>query len=106
MVGRKAQSIITRFLRLVACERINYRSVILFGSHARGEATERSDVDLCFVFAYVTEARVKQLESALRLLAGRNGFDIDIIATNVTQYRTNRLSPILHQIRKDGVEVA
>jgi uncharacterized protein len=50
--------------------------VILFGSHARGEASPRSDVDVCLVFAPDCDAdRVfeKKLE-----YAGR--FDVDLSA--------------------------
>ncbi len=49
------------------------RAVYLFGSHARGKATERSDVDLAVLFPAVEDARhrlerVSYLEPELRRL--------------------------------------
>lgn len=105
MARRKALALIRKFLKIVDKQGIRYETVLLFGSHARGEARPQSDVDLCFVFSRRTRPRVLALQDDLRMLAARNGFNFDIIATSLGEFRNNRVSPILHEIRKDGVVV-
>jgi len=45
-------------------------SIILFGSHARGDAGPDSDVDLLVVMSYLGSKREKQLEIRLALSMG------------------------------------
>lgn len=66
-----------RLERLVRCASSDHRvlAVILFGSVARGQETEDSDIDVCLVAASGIETRGRQAE--LRLdYAGR--FDLDV----------------------------
>jgi len=52
------------------------RKIILFGSHARGAATEDSDVDLFIILPFKGEPVFKSVEIRLRL---RPPFPVDLI---------------------------
>ena len=84
MAGLAARTLIRKFLRLVDAQGIPYEHVILFGSHARGEARPQCDIDLCFVFARRTRARILELQDKLRMIAAFKGFNFDIIATSLS----------------------
>jgi predicted nucleotidyltransferase len=56
-----AQASITRMVKRIAA-RFQPEQVILFGSHARGDAGPDSDVDLLVVMDFEGAARDKQLE--------------------------------------------
>lgn len=63
------------------------KSVILFGSVARGEATEKSDIDLLFIMKD-TEAAKKRVGMLARKFADM--YDIDIIPIYMTQTEFGR----------------
>ena len=71
---------------MVKCivERFNPDQVILFGTHARGDAGPDSDVDLLIVMAVAGSKRAKQLEIRVAL----HDFDIpkDVIVTTPEEF--------------------
>lgn len=77
---------------------------LLFGSHVTGFATDRSDIDLCIVCTD-NSTNVKSLQRDLNSDVGFLGVNADIIVTTEDQLKRNFISPILHEIRKNGVPV-
>ena len=73
------------------------RRAILFGSYAKGDATERSDVDILVDSGLRGLAFYGLLESVVSALK----MPVDLI--DVTQVEKN--SPVDHEIRKSGVPV-
>ncbi|HEX5414640.1 MAG TPA: nucleotidyltransferase family protein [Chloroflexota bacterium] len=84
------ESIISRDLVADICERNDIAYLGLFGSFARGEATETSDVDLLVRFA-----RPKGLLDLVRVeneLAERLGRKVDLVTINaVSPYLRERI---------------
>ena len=74
------------------------RGAVLFGSFARGEQDDDSDVDL--VVAFDRKIGYLELESLRTDLAESFGRDVDLITTfgNLPRY-------MLEEIRRDGVAV-
>lgn len=73
------------------------RSAILFGSYAKGGATERSDVDILVDSGLRGLAFYGLLESVVSALK----LPVDLI--DVTQVEKN--SPVDHEIQKSGVPI-
>ena len=73
------------------------RRAILFGSYAKGDATERSDVDILVDSGLRGLAFYGLLESVVSALK----MPVDLI--DVTQVEKN--SPVDHEIRKSGVPI-
>jgi len=65
-------------------ERFAPERVMLFGSHARGDADEGSDVDLMVLFAEVDNPRERAVEIYSAL--GDCGFSKDILVSTVGRY--------------------
>jgi len=57
-------------------EEFRPQKVVLFGSHARGTATEDSDVDLLIILPFEGKSVAKSVEMRLKL---RPGFPVDLI---------------------------
>lgn len=67
----------------------------IFGSVARGEQTEDSDVDICIEMAHPDLFSMVHIKEELQALLGRT---VDIV-----RIRENMNPMLLKQIRRDGV---
>lgn len=84
---------------------IEFKSIYLFGSHAKGTAHANSDIDLCIIqpdklsqHSEIERVKIMRFFSVLN-------FNVDLILTTENEIKTNFVSPILHEIRKFGVLV-
>ncbi len=100
------QTTLTQFKKILKEKKVPIKTLILFGSHAKGFAKKYSDVDVCVVCKDNSEIDVKELQCELNGEAGRNGLNMDIIVTTWSNYLRNKVSPILHEIRETGKTVA
>jgi predicted nucleotidyltransferase len=86
----------------------NLHSVILYGSLARGEETEESDIDLIVVLKEMGNfweevRRIDELESSLE---EKNSFGILISAIPLSlKDMGETVTPLLLNVRKEGVVV-
>jgi predicted nucleotidyltransferase len=82
-------------------ERTAPRSVILFGSYARGDATPDSDVDLLVVFDHVTSHRTA---AVYRTLTGRK-LPVDVVVATPDQLERWRdvVGLIFRPALRDGI---
>lgn len=78
--------------------------IYLFGSAAKGLATKHSDRDFCIVVPDGTPD-IGGLWVQLTTTLGLKGFDFDLVIVTQSDYSTNKISPILHEIRKTGIKV-
>jgi predicted nucleotidyltransferase len=82
-----------------------WSSIYLFGSVAKGFATDRSDIDLCVVLADGVKS-VKAKEIKIMGEIGLAQHPLDLIFVSHKDYHTHFDSPILHEIRTTGQKVA
>ena len=81
-----------------------YRGLVLFGSYARGEADEGSDVDLLVLL----EGEVRSWQEYLRAeptvwpMSLESGYVLSLIPVNAEQYRS-AWKPFLMNARREGV---
>ena len=83
---REIQQMVRRIVRRFHPERI-----ILFGSHARGEAGPDSDVDLLVVMPFLGSKREKQLE--IRLALRNIHVPKDIMVTTPEEFQWRKEVP-------------
>jgi len=88
---------VRRIVRRFAPERI-----ILFGSHARGEATADSDVDLLVVMPVAGSKREKRLEIRLALHDIRLAKDIVVSTPEDFVWRRNTVGTIEYPATREG----
>ena len=104
MVKKHILNKLKRFRQLLEKEGISVEKLILYGSHARGTARRDSDIDVCVVSKNfgkdIIEERCYLFHQAPKIDAR-----IEPIAFSLHDYETNRLSPILHEIQKTGIEI-
>ena len=98
-------SILREKLRKISCPFI--KAIILFGSMARGEATERSDVDLLILHENykITDPviRRRKLYIILKKLLGEEFEEISIIDMDIKKFlKPREITPLLLNIYWDG----
>ena len=106
MVDSAIVSAVQRYLCAVSSEGIHARRAVLFGSLARGEADEWSDIDLVVIAPEFDGPRdVAQLETLWRAtLAADNR--IEPIPCGEREWETDETRPILEIARREGIVIA
>jgi predicted nucleotidyltransferase len=87
------------------CEVFPVDKVVLFGSYAKGLATEQSDIDVCFFLSsFENKRRVDIIKELLRLMRKYKGvyFEPTVFPTDEIQND----NPFVKEILRTGVELA
>jgi len=83
----------------------NAEKVILFGSYAKKEETENSDVDL-FIIAPAKERFYERMATALRLTRDLyRGIPISPIVLRPDELEKRKKDPFIKEILESGIEV-
>lgn len=104
MVKKEILTKVRRFRKLLEKEGIPVSKILLYGSHARGTARKDSDIDVCVVSPAFGKDRLQERFDLFHK-APRVDARIEPVPFSLQDYRRNRISPLLHQIRKEAVEV-
>ncbi len=104
MVKKTLKNKIKRYAELLEKSGIPVQQMILFGSHAKGEASKDSDIDLCVVSKKFGINRLDEIEILLKL-AQEIDSRIEAIPTSPKMWKTDKVSPILHEVRQKGIKV-
>lgn len=104
-IGSTTKKVIAKIKAKLKSQKIKVTQIILFGSHAKGMADKYSDYDLCFIFdpkdyepSDLTLKLTKAIIFELRIVA-------DIIVMTEKKFKTNKTSPLVHEIRSYGMVV-
>ncbi len=103
-IDLRFQSKLKKILRILSENDIFFENLILFGSVARGDAREDSDIDLCLI----VDDKIRDLQTIRRAATAsvaRAGIDADFVITSIHKYKNDMISPLLHQIRTHGIPV-
>jgi predicted nucleotidyltransferase len=78
--------------------------VVLFGSYASGNATERSDIDICFFLNdFKGKRRVDILKELLGLTQGYKGFYFEPTVFPTSEIQND--NPFVKEILRTGYEI-
>jgi predicted nucleotidyltransferase len=83
----------------VIVEKISPESVILFGSHAKGTATEESDFDLCVI------VRKKEKMQRIVLASLPENVQIHIFEKKEFEKLKRKKDPLIEEILRDGIKL-
>jgi len=85
---------------------LNYEEIILFGSRARGDSSEKSDYDFMIVMKnnLITREKIK-LSSLLRKKLAKKGIDADLVIKSkdeLNDYKT-KIGSVVREALKEGI---
>ncbi len=106
MVDESILRDIKRYLSNLHAHGIHARKAVLFGSYARGEANQWSDIDLVVLAPeFDTEYTMSLVEE---MWGARDGASILIepIPCGEQQWETDDTLPILEIARREGIEIS
>ena len=85
---------------------VNYKEIILFGSRARGDSSEKSDYDFMIVMKNNLIVREKiKLSSLLRKKLAKKGIDADLVIKSkdeLNDYKT-KIGSVTREALKEGI---
>jgi predicted nucleotidyltransferase len=76
----------------------------LYGSYARNNATNSSDIDVCLV-ADIFDTDDDYILSKPWLPKYRNDFRIEPLAVGTKRFQDDDVSPILEMVRQEGIKI-
>lgn len=106
MDRKQVETIIQEFRREVKeIEDDNLKAILLFGSYARGDAEEGSDIDLLLIFR---DKISPEAERAIRDISNALSLKYDVLVSEFffteKEFR-QRNTPFLLNVRKEGILV-
>jgi len=102
MVDKTIVSAVRHYLKTVDDSGIRVTFGVIFGSHARGEATGESDIDVMVVSPTFDGKRKLDDVAQLWKCAAKANEGIEPIACGEVQWRENESSPIIEVARQQG----
>ncbi|MEW6249251.1 MAG: nucleotidyltransferase domain-containing protein [Planctomycetota bacterium] len=106
MVAESVVLTVREYLAAVRAAGIHARRAVLFGSHARGEANEWSDIDLVVIAPELDRPDGQEWVDPLWELRAVTDSRIEPIPCGEREWETDGTRPILEVARREGVEIA
>jgi predicted nucleotidyltransferase len=106
MVDSAIVEIVKRYLRALQKAGIHSHSGVLFGSYARGEAGQWSDIDLVVIATEFDGPRSLPLVEKLWQLTGEADNRIEPIPCGEREWKIEEGRPILDIARREGMEIS
>ncbi|PIR08966.1 hypothetical protein COV53_00225 [Candidatus Gottesmanbacteria bacterium CG11_big_fil_rev_8_21_14_0_20_37_11] len=102
MGANKIQSEVKQYIKRLK-ETINPESVILFGSFARGEANEWSDIDLLVIADYKTKSE-DRFDILYKLRGGLiKNHDINVFGLTKKEFEATKPWSLFADVKKEGI---
>lgn len=102
-VNPKIENIIKKYLLKLRRNNFSFDRAILFGSHAKGKAGSKSDIDLCIVSSKFGKDMHKETVKLTSYVSDTD-FPIDVVSYK-PQDLEDRYDPLASEIRNYGIEV-
>lgn len=97
---------ITKKILKDVCHGINYQKIILFGSRARNEASDKSDYDIMIILNDPISIKEKiRLSTRLRWALAKKSIDADIVIKSVSEMESDKgkVGSLVRNVLRDGV---
>jgi len=101
---REALKVIKKFVKVLKQKGIAIDHVILYGSHARGNARADSDIDVAVVSKNFGKDPVEEGMTLFRL-AGKIDPRLEPVPISVKTYKKDTWIPLIYEIRDKGIEL-
>jgi len=95
---------IAKYLNLIKEKLFDIETAYLFGSYARGNSTEESDIDIALIFRNLDDSRRFDIQVQLMLLAAQ--IDSRIEPHPISNEDFNSGNPFAVEVKKTGIEIA
>lgn len=105
MVAEPALAAVQNYLRALQMNGLPVRFGVVFGSQAKGQANQWSDIDLLVVSPQFDEPRRRRDVDLLWRLAARTDSRIEPIPCGERQWKEDTSSAIVEIARRDGQQV-
>ena len=104
MVRREVIDIIKRYIQNLNISGIPVNKVFLYGSYARNEATEESDIDVLLISDVfdTTDDRILAKPWSLSL---RVDHRIEPYPVGTKQFLSDDVSPLIEIVKQEGIEI-
>ena len=96
--------LVQKYIMLLNASGIHIDKTFLYGSFARGQATDKSDIDIMLVSELFDKCDDKIRAKAWRLTE-KIDIRIEPYTIGLQKYLTDDVSPLLHIVKKEGIEV-
>ena len=106
MVDESVEMTVRRYLEAVRAAGINASRAVLFGSHARGEADEWSDIDIIVIAPEFDAPSGAGLIDRLWILRAHTDSRIEPFACGEREWETDGARPIIEIARREGIVIA
>ena len=104
MVEKSIVGLLQEFSAILTKAGIDVKRIILYGSHARGNPREDSDIDVAVVSEKFGEDRVEEGMLLFRL-AGRLDPRIEPVPVSLNAFVNDTWVPLIYEIRTNGIEI-
>ena len=106
MVNQAVLDLVRRYLTALPDYGVHPARAILYGSHARAEAHEWSDIDLVVIAPEFDESLSLDTVKRLWRATGEADDRIEPIPCGVREWEMDDVRPILEIARREGIEIA
>ena len=105
MVEKSIIEAVRLYLDVVRKSGVDLKGAVVFGSHARGEGTPESDIDLIVISPEFDKRRDRRRTAALWRLRAKTDSRIEPVAVGEKQWQEDFGDPLLCAAREEGEEV-
>ena len=107
MADERALTLCRELARRVRDARLPVDGLILFGSAARGDMHEWSDIDaIALVSDAVRQDEIRDVRRAVYLIATELDSRFEIVAIPSLRFEQDESTPLLEVVRAEGVRIA
>jgi uncharacterized protein len=104
MVTQEVRDIVNRFVEAVSSRGVNVDKAILYGSHATGNESKDSDLDVAVISPDFGKDRFKE-GTMLMKLAWRIDLRLHPVPLSVESFAQDTWIPLVHEIKAHVVEI-
>ena len=94
---------IKNYLKLIRQEYSGLNKAIVFGSYAKGNSNQDSDIDLALIFNELDDSKRFDMQIQLMLIASQIDSRIEPHPISISDFNSG--NPFVEEIQKTGIEI-